>query len=81
MENLKNAFNKLNGFSFMVPEDLKHRMRAAGAMINGVDIKHINTSESSSRELARHFAEIREDMTSNEAHSAMYGQFMRSLDI
>jgi hypothetical protein len=81
MENLKQAFNKLNGFSFMVPEDLKQRMRAAGTMINGVDIKHINTSESSSRELARHFAEIREDMTSNEAHSAMYGQFMRSLDI
>lgn len=81
MENLKQAFNKLQGFSFMVPDDLKARLRAVGTILNGVDIKDINASETSSRELAGHFAQIREDMTSSEAHVAMYGQFMRGLDI
>jgi hypothetical protein len=81
VENLKTAFNKLKGFSFMVPDDLKTRLASVGSIINGVDYKEINSSESSSRELAKHFSEIREQLSSSEAHMAMYGKFMRNLDI
>lgn len=81
IENLKTAFNKLQGFSFMCPDELKTRLASVGSIISGVDYKEINSSESSSRELARHFSEIREQLSSSEAHVAMYGKFMRNLDI
>ena len=81
MDNLKQAFDKLMGFSFMVPEDLKARLRSAGSIINGVSVRDINTSEESGKELSRHFAAVREDLTSMEAHEAMYGQFMLTLDV
>lgn len=81
ISNLKSAFDKLQGFSFMAPQDLKNRLAAVGRIINGVDHKEINSSEASSRELAKHFSDIREELSSSEAHAAMYGQFMMSLDI
>lgn len=81
MENLRAAYEKLSGFSFLAPDDLKTRLRNIGNVINGVNTKDINSSETASRELARHFANVREDMTNQETHAAVYGQFMRGLDL
>lgn len=78
---LKVAYNKLQGFSFMVPADLQARLTTAGQLINGVDHKELNSSENAARDLARHFSDIREEINSTEAHMAVYGSFMRSLDI
>jgi hypothetical protein len=78
---LKIAHGKLQGFSFMVPDDLKQRLAAAGQLINGVDHKEVNSSETAARELAQHFAGIREEISTSEAHMAVYGSFMRGLDI
>ena len=81
LENLKQAYTKLVGFSFMAPEDLKDRLRGVGTLLNGVDVKELNSSESTSKELAGAFANIRETLTSESTHGAVFGQFMRNLDI
>ena len=81
IENLRTAYDKLSGFSFLAPEDLKSRLRSIGTVINGVNPKDINSSATASRELARHFANVREDMTNQDTHAAVYGQFMRGLDL
>jgi hypothetical protein len=81
LENLKQAYTKLVGFSFMAPEELKERLRGVGTLLNGVDVKELNSSESTSKELAGAFANIRETLTSESTHGAVFGQFMRNLDI
>jgi hypothetical protein len=81
LTNLRASFEKLQGFSFMAPTDLKQRLRNAASIIGAVDMKDINGSETSSRELVGHFKSIREDLTSEETHTAVFGQFMRGLDL
>ena len=81
LNNLRASFEKLSGFSFMAPNDLKQRLRSAATIIGAVDMKDINSSESASRELAEHFKTIREGMNSEETHAAVFGQFMRGLDL
>lgn len=76
---VKQAYDKLVGFSFMTPNDLKARLGAVGTILNSVDYRDLNASESSSRELAGHFASIREEMTNPTTHAAVYGSFIRKL--
>lgn len=79
VEAVKRAYDKLVGFSFMAPGDLKTRLAAVGNILNDVNYRELNSSEASSRELAGHFAAIREEMTSPTTHSAVYGSFVRKL--
>lgn len=81
VENLKQAYSKLVGFSFMAPDELKDRLRSVGSLLNGVDVKELNSNETTSRELAGAFANIRETLTAESTHTAVFGQFMRNLDI
>jgi hypothetical protein len=81
MDNLKRAYQKLQGFSFMAPDDLQRRLTAVGSVIESLDFKEVNSSESASRALANHFAEVREQVTSEETHVAVYGRFRRSISL
>lgn len=81
IDSVRASFEKLQGFSFMAPTELKNRLRAIGATIGSVEAKDINSSETASRELAGHFKNIREELTSEDTHSAVFGQFMRGLDL
>jgi hypothetical protein len=76
---VKSAYEKLMGFSFMAPNDLKTRLGAVGNILNGLNYRELNSSEASARELAQHFAGIREEMTAPETHTAVYGSFVRKL--
>ena len=81
IDNLKRAYEKLQGFSFMAPEDLQRRLAAVGSVIDSVDFREVNSSEAASRALANHFAEVREEVTSEETHVAVYGRFRRSITL
>ncbi len=81
LENLRKAYDKLNGFSFMAPTELRDRLSAVGSIIEAVDMRDVNKNESASRSLAQHFAEVREAVTSEETHSAVYGRFRRGLSL
>jgi hypothetical protein len=81
LSNLRKAYDKLEGFSFMAPADMRQRLSSVKSVLYGLDHKEVNASEAAARNLAKHFSEVREEITTREAQESIYGEFRRFIAV
>lgn len=83
IDQIRRAYDKLAGFSFLATPELRRRLQAVADRLNGISPQRVNgqLNRTSARELASFFREVREEMVAEDTHVAAYGQFMRGLDL
>lgn len=81
LEAVKRAYDKLQGFSFMLPSAMLERLRHIELRIGAADPQAMNGGTIAGQNLNAALRAIRDDLTSDLSHANVVEEFTRHLDI
>lgn len=78
---VRRAYQKLQGFSFLLPAELLGKLRAVEVKIGAADPQQMNSGSVAGANLNAQLKAIRDELDSDVGHLNAFGQFARNLDI
>jgi hypothetical protein len=81
LESVRRAYEKLQGFRFMLPSDLTDRLREAENRLNMTEARDVNAGSAIAATLTRQLRSVTDDLNNEVSANNRRGSFFRNLEI
>lgn len=81
LEVVRRAFQKLQGFQFLMPEEIIDRLKRVELSVGTVDARDMNGGSVAGASVARELRAIRDDLNAESAVDDAFGRFARSIEL
>jgi len=78
---VKEAYDKLQAFSFMATGDLQQRLANIRNSLEGINLKDLNSNSDMAKAMSASLKNVREELTAVETHERAFGGFVRTLSL
>lgn len=78
---VKEAYDKLQAFSFMATGDLQQRLANIRNSLEGINLKDLNNNSDMAKAMSASLKNVREELTAVETHERAFGGFVRTLSL